>query len=112
MGYEIVVRRNKLNFGGGFETPNQQESQGGGRIEAGRAAGSERIVPVGEEQADAEAAEAEEEGPSLGDGASQHELVSSSSRCCSCQSPAPALVEAHLLGSLATSSIYLFPNHS
>lgn len=67
-------------------------------------------VPVGEEQADAEAAEAEEEGPSLGDGASQHELVSSC--CCSYQSPAPALVEAHLLGSLATSSIYLFPNHS
>lgn len=77
------------------QTKSRPEEGGGGAAQA--------ALPVGEEQADAEAAEAEEEGPLLGDGASQHQLVSSCRRSLPPAPAAAALVEAHLPRSLSQS---------
>lgn len=71
-----------------YSTPNQDKPAGARRRRWRKQGG----VPVGEDEADAEAGEAEEEGPFLGDGATEHQLVPSAEHRCS----PPALVETHL----------------
>lgn len=73
--HEITKSRNREE--------EEEEAERGEEEEAWRS-------PVGEEEADAEAAKAEEEGPLLGDGASEHQLVAAA------DPTSPALVEAHL----------------